>query len=442
MRVLLLSTTTGYQLRSFGDAAERRGVELMFATDRCHTLDDPWQDAAVPVRFHEEEPSLRAIVEAAASRRVDGVIAVGDRPVVLAARAAQALGLPGNPVEAALASASKLLARQRFAHAGLAVPWFFVVPISTDPNEAAARATYPAVLKPVGLSGSRGVIRVDSLDDFVRAWRRLAALLERKEIRALRQGTEGQILVEGFIQGREYAIEGVLTRGEFQCFAIFDKPDPLDGPFFEETIYVTPSALADAEQRAVVDAVARGAAALGLHHGPVHAECRIGPSGVVLLEIAARPIGGLCSRVLRFRGRQSPFCPEKTGTVPFSGASGENGDSPLFLEDVLLRHALGEDVTRDAREPGGAAVMMIPIPRRGLFKGVDGDEEARSVTHVEDVHITAKVDQLLEPLPEAGSYLGFIFARAPEAGDAEQAVREAHQRLHFRIDPAIPVAGA
>jgi hypothetical protein len=438
-RVLLLSTTTGYQLRSFGEAAERCGVELLFATDRCHALDDPWQDAAIPVRFHEEEASLRAILETASTRPVNGLIAVGDRPVVLAARAAEALGVPGNPPSAAAASANKLIARQRFADAGLGVPWFMVVATGVHPEVTARRVTYPAVLKPLGLSGSRGVIRVDAPDEFVRAWRRLRALLARREIRALRQGAEGEILIEGFIAGREYAVEGVVTAGVFTPFAIFDKPDPLDGPYFEETIYVTPSALPAEEQARVVEAVAQGVSALGLRHGPVHGECRVGPAGVVLLEVAARPIGGLCSRVLRLGG-QPPFCPGKKGTATVSEPVPEKGDSQLFLEDVLLWHALGHDLSGIRRESGGAAVMMIPIPRRGVFKGVEGIDEARAVRGIDDIRITAKIDQVLEPLPEAGSYLGFIFARGPGARDAELAVREAHERLRFRIDPAIDLA--
>ena len=156
MRALILSTTTGYQLRSFGDAAARAGIELMFATDRCHRLDDPWRDAAVAVRFHEEESSLRAIVDAARTRPVDGVIAVGDRPVVLAALAAQALGIRGNPPHAAAASVNKNLARAAFARAGLPVPWHLEVgegqPVAGDP-----RLVFPCVVKPLGLSGSRGL---------------------------------------------------------------------------------------------------------------------------------------------------------------------------------------------------------------------------------------------------------------------------------------------
>jgi biotin carboxylase len=425
-RVLVLSTTTGYQLRSFGRAAERLGVELVFATDRCRNLDDPWQDSAIPVRFHDHVSSLDAIVRAAHERPIDGVLAVGDRPVVLAALAAEVLGVPGNPPGAAATSANKLLARERFAAAGLPVPWFVTRRLG-DPGLATRDSglatsergpgpvSFPCVVKPLGLSGSRGVIRSDTPAEFARAITRLTALLRRQDVRAIRAGMEDEILVEGFIPGQEYALEGVLTAGKLQVFAIFDKPDPLDGPFFEETIYVTPSRLCERKQRAVVEQVQRGVTALGLRHGPVHAECRVGPGGVFILEIAARPIGGLCSAVIRFADGQS-------------------------LEDVLLRHALGDDVSACVVEAGGAGVMMIPIPKRGIYKSVKGETEARRVPGVYDVRITAKPDQLVETLPEAGSYLGFIFARAATAGEAEAALREAHRRLSFAIDPAIPVS--
>ena len=423
MRVLLLSTTTGYQLRSFGESAERLGIELMLATDRCQQLEDPWQDGAVPVRFHEEDSSLAGILEAAKARPLDGVLAVGDRPTVLAARVAEALRLRGNPAAAADATRNKKLMRQRFAAANLMVPWFLEVPASADVHAVAARVRYPCVVKPLGLSGSRGVIRADNPAQFEYACERLRALLARPDVRALRTGLESEVLVEQFIDGREYAIEGVLTRGELRVLAIFDKPDPLDGPFFEETIYVTPPKLAGHTYQQIFETLQRATAAIGLVHGPIHAECRVNATGVVILEIGARPIGGLCARVLRFQ-RPGPAAAD---------------DQPMPLEELLLRHATGEDVRLCAREEPAAGVMMIPIPRRGIFRGVSNEDWAREVPHVEDVRITAKKDQLLEPLPEGDSYLGFIFARAQAADAAVAALREAHKRLDVQIDPEIPV---
>jgi hypothetical protein len=273
------------------------------------------------------------------------------------------------------------------------------------------------VMKPLAMSGSRGVIRVDNTCEFVRAFDRLRALMARSDVRIERDSAHDMLLVESFIPGREYAVEGVLTHGSLQTFAIFDKPDPLDGPFFEETIYVTPSREPASVQDAIRTAVAAGAAAMGMTHGPLHAECRVNDAGVHLLEIAGRPIGGLCSKALRF-------------VSPGGEAS---------LEEVLLRHALHEDVREFARERRASGVMMIPIPHRGVYKSVEGEREARAVPDIVDLTITAKPDTALIPLPEGKSYLGFIFARATTALGVEQALRAAHTKLRFRIDREIAV---
>lgn len=417
-RVLLLATTTGYQIRSFGEAAERQGVRLVFASDCCDQLEDPWSDGAIPLRFHEEERALEAV---RAQAPYDGVIAVGDRPTVLAAQVTMALGLRGNPPAAARASRNKLETRTACAKAGLPTPSFEVVPLGSDPREIAAHLTYPCVLKPLSLSGSRGVMRVDTAAGFVAAFDRLRQILSAPDVRTQHEASHGLALVESFVAGREFAVEGVLDSGVFRPFAIFDKPDPLDGPFFEETIYVTPSRASAHEQQRIIATVGEAAAALGLYHGPVHAECRITAAGVVyILEVAARPIGGLCSRALRFSG---------------------GGEQDVSLEQVLLRHAVGEDISGYRREQQASGVMMIPIPRRGVYRRVHGVAAARAVAGIDDVRITAKPDAMLVPLPEGRSYLGFIFARATGAPAAERALREAHRRLQFVIDREIVVVG-
>jgi biotin carboxylase len=415
-RVLLLATTTGYQTRSFGEAAERLGIDLVFATDRCHVIEDPWRDQAIPIRFYDEAGALTAILESAASAPVDGIISVGDRPTVIGARAARALGLPGHPPEAAAVARDKRLTRARLADHGLPSPWFAISTADADPFELARSLPYPVVVKPAALSGSRGVIRADNPDQFAAAFKRLRAMLQSPEIRAERNDAHGAVLIEAFIPGHEYAIEGVMDHGVVQVLAIFDKPDPLDGPFFEETIYVTPPLTDPQVPPALVDAVTRAARAIGLEHGPIHAECRVNAEGVFVLEVAARPIGGLCARSLRF------------------------GPDPIIsLEELLLRQAVGESTARWGREAAASGVLMIPIPNRGILRGVDGIEAARSVVGVADVRITAKTDQLLIPLPEGASYLGFIFARGEGAADAVRSLREAHARLRFTIDPEIPL---
>jgi biotin carboxylase len=273
---------------------------------------------------------------------------------------------------------------------------------------------FPCVLKPLGLSASRGVIRADNPAGFRAAFERIRALLASPDVRRLRDEAAGWIQVESFIPGREFALEGIVTCGRMRVLAVFDKPDPLDGPYFEETIYVTPSRLDEPSYRALVAAAARAAAAVGLWHGPVHAEMRLNPEGVWMLDMAARPIGGLCARALRFHGGFS-------------------------LEELILRHALGEDVSRLEREDQAAGVMMIPIPRAGVLEGVGNLDAALAVPGIESVEITAKCGEKLVPLPEGSSYLGFLFARAGTPEAVEAALRAAHGRLRFRITPTLPV---
>jgi hypothetical protein len=419
-KVLLLATTTGYQIRSFGEAADALGIRLVFASDRCDQLEDPWWDQAIPIRFHDEDASVRAILKAFGADPPAGILAVGDRPVALAARLSEAFSLPGNSVSAALASRNKLETRLALKAAHLPVPSFQPLSLDADPRDPSLAITYPAVVKPLVMSGSRGVIRVNTPSELVSALERLRDLLAQADVRVERDAAHDTLLIESFIPGREFAVEGVMTAGILRVLAIFDKPDPLDGPFFEETIYVTPSREPADVQQEIAAAVASAASVLGLRHGPVHAECRVNDSGVFVLEVAARPIGGLCSRALRF---------------------GSAGDASTSLEEVLLRHAVGDNVAGYVREPQASGVMMIPIPHRGIYKGVEGEDAARGVAYVTDVRITAKLDTRLVPLPEGKSYLGFIFARAADPLEVERALRRAHAELRFVINNEIVVSG-
>lgn len=418
-RVLFLATTTGYQTRMFGEAAERLGVKLLFATDRCDQLEDPWWDRAIPIRFHEEGASVDAILRAVEHGLPDGVLAVGDRATTIAAFAAQLLRLPAHPPEAAAAARDKRLTRERLRAAGLPVPWFASVPLETDPATYASRVPFPAVVKPLTLSGSRGVMRVDTATELVEAFARLRRLLHEADVRAMRDTAAGAILIESFIEGREYALEGLLHHGQLRTLAIFDKPDPLNGPFFEETIYITPSRAGESVEADLGQAVAAAAAALGLFHGPIHAECRVNPRGVFVLEVAARPIGGLCARALAFDGPDG---------------------ARIGFEELLLRHAIGELPSLWIREPEASGVMMIPIPRAGVYRRTEGLEEASRVPGITEIQMTAKPDQQLVPLPEGASYLGFIFAKRESPAAVEDALRTAHARLRFVIDTSLRVS--
>jgi len=405
-KLLLIGATTGYQTRVFAEAAERLGFELLLATDRCHVLDDPWGDQAIALRFEEPEAAAEVL---AAEARVDGIVAVGDRPAYLAALAAERLGIPYNSADSVLACRNKFIARERFRAAGLLVPHFQRVALAGGPKLAAETAPYPCVLKPLGLSASRGVIRANDPREFAAAFRRIEALLRDPDILRLHDEQDRFLQVESFIEGREFALEGILTRGKLRVLAIFDKPDPLDGPYFEETIYVTPSRQPPETQLEIVRTTESAVKALGLTHGPVHAEMRVNRGGVWMLEVAARPIGGLCARVLP------------------------------GLEELILRHAAGEDISSVEMARDGAGVMMIPIPREGIYVATEGLEEARTAPGIEDVIITAKEGQKLIPLPEGASYLGFIFARENSPASVERALRASHAKLRFEIAAALPV---
>lgn len=397
-RLLLFAAKTGYQVREFFGAAGRLELDLVLATDRCHILDDPWADRATPLRF-ESLPEDRDIEALRARGPFDGVLAVGDRPALLAAYCAERLGLRFHSSSAVAAANDKYQTRDRFRAAGLNVPRFELLP-SGQPSVW----KHPCVLKPLHFSASRGVIRADSMEEFAAAEARIRKMIPADE----------PILVEDFIPGREFALEGLVTDGKLQTLAIFAKPDPLDGPFFEESIYLTPAAESREVQQSIQQATQRAVTALGLGFGPIHAEMRVNPQGVWMLEVAARPIGGLCSRVLRFS----------------CGAG---------LEEILLRHASGQDVSAVRLAPGAHGVMMIPIPQSGVFSGVDGVEQARAIENIEAVEITAKEGQFLEPLPEGASYLGFLFARGEDSRRVDQALRAAHACLRFRLDRALPV---
>jgi biotin carboxylase len=411
--LLLVASTTGYQTRAFAEAAERLKFQLILATDRCHVLDDPWGDQAIALRFDDPAAAAEMIARDAAGK-VTGVVAVGDRPAYFAALAAERLGLRYHPAAAVEASRSKYLSRERFRTAGLMVPHYIRVPLDSDPEEAAATTRYPCVLKPLGLSASRGVIRANDRMEFIAAFTRIRTLLAIPDIARLHDPQDRFLQIEDFIEGREFALEGLVTGGRLRMLALFDKPDPLDGPFFEETIYTTPSREDPAVQAAIQETAQRAIATLGFTDGPVHAEMRVNASGVWMLEAAARPIGGLCARALRF----SP---------------------DVSLEEVILRHAAGEEIGYLEAVRPSSGVMMIPIPRAGIYTGVSETEEAAAIPGIEHVEITAKEGQKLIPLPEGSSYLGFLFARGETSAQVEAALRAAHAKLKFKIATSLPV---
>ncbi len=408
-RILLLLPNTTYRSKDFLAAAERLQLQIVAASETSNALMRHHPGNFLTLRFRNLEASVRAAREFHRKYPIDAVIPVDDDTAVTAAAIGAALSLKHNSIESALAARDKHKFSELLQLGGVAVPRSKLLSTSEDPSVAAQEMEFPCVLKPLFLSASRGVIRADSPEEFVTAWRRIQLILNDRKIKA-RGGTAAQyILVQEFIPGPEFALEGLLSEGSLRTLALFDKPDPLDGPFFEETIYITPSRYSPSDQDAIAGCVAQGAQALGLREGPIHAEIRLSKRGPVLIELAARSIGGLCSRTLRF------------GTG-------------LSLEDLILRHALGMPIADTARESMAAGVMMIPIPRKGILKEIRGLEKARSIPAIEQVTITATLGKPIVPLPEGSSYLGFIFSRDKTPESAESALRAAYRQLEILIE--------
>lgn len=401
-RVLVVLPTESYRTADFVSAAEALGVELAIASEEEQPLRA--DDRFVAIDCSDPDRSADALAELAATTPVDAIVAADDAGVEIAARAAARIGLPHNPPESAAATLDKLDLRRRLAAAEIPQARFAPIRAGDDPAKVAADVVgYPAVLKPRNLQASRGVLRVDSPDQ---------ARAAAERIRGIVGDPEAVLVAEEFLPGPEVAVEGLVWDGELEILAIFDKPDPLDGPTFEETIYVTPTRLPSDTVDEVESLVDRGVAALGLTNGPVHAEIRLGGGHPRLVEVAARSIGGLCGRSLRF------------------------GLMDTSLEVVILRQALGMRKPSLRRQPGAAGVMMLPIPGSGRLEGVSGRDEATSVPGITGLEITIPIGGQVVPLPEGDRYLGFLFARGDTPSEVEEALRTAHRALHFDIRPS------
>lgn len=411
-RVLLLLPTTGYRNDDFLAAAEKLGVEIVAAANYCHQLAPSWGMPPI-MALHFDLPEAAAD---AAMREIkgklDAVLAVDDSGVELAALLSERLGLPGNPAGAVRGVRDKLAFRRLLEERKFLCPDFHHLAAESDPLGLVSGLEFPVVVKARRLSASRGVIRADHAEELVSAVNWVRAIQSRAD----RDARELGIVIESFIPGREHALEGILDNGELVTLALFDKPDPLDGPFFEETLYVTPSRLPRALQIDIHDDVARACRAAGLVTGPVHAEMRLNGEGIWLLEIAARSIGGLCGRVLTH-------------------------SLGMTLEEVILRQIVAQPLAI-AGDGGAAGVLMIPIPRRGIFDGFDGLDDAQSVPGITAVTIAAERGQIVAPPPDGASYLGFIFARAASPAEAQAALRAAHGCLRFDIRAEYPAQEA
>jgi biotin carboxylase len=401
-RVLLILPTATYRAGDFLAAAAKLGAEVVVGSEHRQALSEAMGDRTVVLSLRQPALAAGQIERVAARLPLDAVVAVDDGGTRAAALAAERLGLRGNPPAAVERARDKAAMRAAFAAAGVPQPDHRVAEAGDDVGAIAAALGPPVVVKPLTLSMSRGVIRADDPDAATAAAARVRAILADAG-----EDPSGRLLVERFVPGTEVAVEGLLRDGALEVLAVFDKPDPLDGPYFEETLYVTPSRVAG---DAVAAETERAARALGLREGPVHAELRLDGERMWVLELAARSIGGLCSRSLRF-------------------------GLGVSLEELILRHALGLPLDGMAREERAAGVMMLPIPRAGVLRGVRGVEEARAVPGIGGVEITVPRGRPVRPLPEGDRYLGFVFAKADSPAEVEAALREAHARLEVELAP-------
>jgi biotin carboxylase len=399
--VVLVLPASSYRGPDFVSAAEDLGVDLLVATDAELPLTGGAIRETIKIDCADERRSVAAIVSAAAE--ADAVVGVDDAGVFIAAKAADELGLPHDDPKAVAATRDKAEMRRLLHDAGVKQARFALVENLEEAATAAAGIGYPVVLKPRTLSGSRGVVRIDSAEDLPGAFDRVMSI-------ARRGGADSPLLIEEYLPGDEVAVEGLVDSRGVEVLAVFDKPDSLDGPYFEETIYVTPSRHRDDVLAAVEATVAQAVAALGLAHGPIHAELRLTPAGPRVVEVAARSIGGLCGRSLRF------------------GMLGQS------LEVLLLRAALGMNRRGMRRDESPSGVMMLPIPAAGVFRGVRGEAALGEVEGITDLQITFPRDRPIEPLPEGDRYLGFMFAEGDSPGAVESALREAWELLEVVID--------
>lgn len=407
-RLLLLAPTHSYRIGDFAKATGKLGLQLSVATDDAVLFSALTPGAGLEVDFLDLDDSVARIERFAMEHPIDVVLATDDSVVLLAAKAAERLGLATNPTRSVEYTVDKEQLRIKLAEAGLPYPWFRVMDARDDPALIAPELAYPAVIKPAGLAMSRGVMRVDSPAEFEAAVLRLREILDAIPTE-LRRACHQRVIIEGYIDGPEVAVEAYCDDGVVKPLAIFDKPDPLVGPTFAETFYTTPSRHPEHVQKAILARVQQAVDALGLRQGPIHAELRLPAEGPMLLEIAARTIGGLCGRTLRFGSGHS-------------------------LEELVLMQAAGYDVSGMERDAGAAGVLMLPMPHAGTYQGIRGREEALAVPNIEGLEMTTFKGEKVRPLPESDRYLGFLFAKAERPEDVEDALREAWDLLRLDID--------
>ena len=409
--VLLLIPSHSYRTSDFMRAASDLDISVIVGIDTEFIINADQQNV-IALNFSDPEEAAEAISEFRPDISLDAILAVDDAGTLVAAKASHMLELPHNSVSSVELTRDKYALRVALSRSKLPSPGYKLFEATQSPDELehiADSIEYPVVLKPRGLSGSQGVIRANTSIEFIDGFNRINKILKLESSRdECDADLLTTILVEDYVPGPEFAIEGVLDKGNLTVLALFDKPDPLVGPFFEETIYVTPTSYPDDVQSQIISTVQSACGALGLTHGPVHAEVRLDGDKVFLIDLAGRSIGGQCARTLSF-------------------------GSGLSLEEIILTHAVGDDINQLNRESSAAGVMMIPIPAAGIFQKVSGVDKAEKISGIESVSIVPTSGDELIPLPDGNEYLGFIFAKGTTAQIVEKSLREAHNQLDFQI---------
>jgi len=407
--VLLISPPESYRIQPYVRAALSLDLEINIASEGEWAISSP-HSAGIDVPLQDHQSALPILLELFKQRQYDAVIGTDDSTLELAAKLAEKTGLQQNPPTAVRLARRKDLSRLCLHQAGIRVPAFLVVEASEQQLFDEPYFGFPCVIKPLALSASRGVIRANTCESLNRGVKRsLRIISEQTDLYE-----KNHLLLEQFIDGREFAIEGILSDRQLDILAIFDKPDPMEGPYFEETYYISPARISPNERQILIETVQNACRAFGLVTGPVHAECRLNKEGAWLIEMAARTIGGLCSRLLTF------------GT----GYS---------LEQLVLANAIGLELPQELKD-GAAGVLMLPTETAGILRRVEGVMRAEKVPYIDDIEISLREGYRVSPLPEGTSYLGFVFSTAPDSDKVEQALRDAYALLNPVIAPYWPVS--
>ena len=407
-RVLILLAKTTYRAKSFMEAGRKLGLEISVGSNHQQSLSELVPGSSLLLDPDDIITSVKGIVEFNSRYELSGVVAAEDDFAILAAAAAETIGLVQHSLKGVSAVRNKGSMRERLAGKEGHAIWFQSCDLSEDINSILETTRFPCVVKPVSLSGSRGVTRCNNSEEFMIAWTRLKKILASEGLGKGSDESLGEVVIEEYLEGREVAVEGIMDEGRLMLIGILDKPDPMEGPFFEETILITPSRLSALLQNKLMERTEQIAVSLGLENGPIHAEFRVKREEINLLEIAPRSIGGYCSRIFRFQ-------PEST------------------LEELILRHSLGRQVDHYRSQGGSEGVFMLPVPKEGKLHNVFGIEEARSVKGIKDVEITLPTGAQVLPLPDGNQYLGFLFAKGKNPEFVESALREAFSILSVEI---------